>query len=124
MYQLTKPYMKSIFLFCLTLSLISCSDDEKSNFCGGLFPEKHLPWLREAIEEYEKTDFIDLEVEQGKYNSQTVFILVPCCTTCDFIAPPVYTCDGQVVDGLSPGDEAIKERKVIWKTPADGTNCW
>jgi hypothetical protein len=121
-----KPiYMKSIFLFCFTLLLISCSgDDDLSTSCGVLFPAKQIPWLRGAIDEFQKSDILDVTVEQGEYNSQTVFIITPCCLTCNFMAPPVYACDGKVVAGLNPSDENIQDRKVIWKSPADGANCW
>lgn len=118
--------MKSIFLFCLTLLLISCSDDDaKPTTCGVLFPAAQLPWLREIIDDYREADFMDITVEQGEYNSQTVFIITECCITCDLNGfPPVYTCEGEEIAGLMPYDDTITDRRVIWKTPADKASCW
>jgi hypothetical protein len=117
--------MKSIFPLCLALLLISCSgDDDKPTTCGVKSPTTQLPWLKEAIEEYNEPDFMDVSVEQGEYNSQTVFIVIPCCPTCDMLPPPVYNCEGQEIAGLASFDNDITHRKVIWKTPANKAGCW
>ena len=117
--------MKFTFLFCLALLVGACSSDgDHPNTCAVIDPIKQLPWLKAAIETYQKTNFADITVEQGEYHSQTVFIITPCCLACDIIPPPVYDCEGKEINNLSAGDEKIKDRKVIWKTPALEAECW
>lgn len=120
--------MKFTLLICLALLFVTCSDDDhRANTCSVVNPVKELDWLKEAIESY-KDGPADVSVEQGTYLFKTVFILTPCCPVCDvqdLAGPsPVYTCEGDVIDNLFPGDPGITDRKVIWKTPAMKASCW
>lgn len=120
--------MKFTLLICLALLFATCSgDDDRPNTCSVLFPVTQLDWLKEAIESYEDGP-ADITVEQGTYQSETVFIINPCCPVCSssdmMNPPPVYTCEGDTIENLYPSDAAIKDQKVIWKTPAEEAECW
>lgn len=119
--------MKFTFLFCLALLFVTCSDDN-SNTCSVDDPVNDLPWLK-AITKSSPDNPADLTVEQGTFFFRTVFITIICCPTCSSgrsmnYINSVYTCEGEAVDGLSPDSKAIKDRKVIWRTPAEEADCW
>lgn len=123
-----KQLMKLTLLICLALSFVTCSDDDdhRANTCSVIDPVTQLDWLKGAIALYDDGP-VDLMVEQGTYLFKTVFILTPCCPVCsvqNFVIPPVYTCEGVEIKDLYPNDTAIKDRNVIWKTPAEEATCW
>jgi hypothetical protein len=118
--------MRSTTLLCFVLLLGACSGDDHNpvNTCDVINPVTQLPWLKASIESYQKYNgTIDITVEQGVYQFKTVFIIIPCCPACYLVPPPVHTCEGTAIENLSPGDPAITDRKVIWKTPALKAVC-
>jgi hypothetical protein len=122
--------MKAFVVSCLApcilclLLLSTCSDDDRGNTCSVDDPARDLPWLKKAIETYQLPTSSDATIEQGTYRFRTVFIISLCCPTCRMAPLPVFTCEGVAIDNLSPADENIKGRKVIWKTDGDQAICW
>jgi hypothetical protein len=124
---LMKSFVASCLAPCLLAGLMlllsTCTDNDRNNTCAVNDPVHDLPWLKTIIETYQRSNYMDVTIEQGTYRFQTVFIIDLCCTTCYIMPPPVFTCEGVALNTLSPGDKNIKNKKVIWKTDDDEIGC-
>ncbi|MDP5157063.1 MAG: hypothetical protein NWQ07_00620 [Flaviramulus sp.] len=110
-------------LFIILLCNASCNsnnDNELNNTCNVSNPTKNISWLREAIEELERSNS-DLKlyfyVSQNTLEDETIFIFPNCCPQCSTLIP-VFNCEGTLLGYV--GDEnfensLLENDTIIWK---------
>lgn len=113
----------------LLISIISCflllgcqeyefadMEESRRTACGK--KAEDMPWLKKLLETYNAQDHACpiLQVEQGIYKKETVFLVYaggPACLTC---GAEVVDCEGETVFTCDREEEKkIKKRQLIWE---------
>lgn len=119
--------MKSIFFSLILVCIFSCEPNGIVNpevvsttACGTPNPLEEVDWLKVRIEAASGPATEDychmVEIIQGDYLGETVFIPILSGHLCDTCGNAVYNCKGEEVFVCDQEKEAkIKNKKVIWK---------
>ena len=123
--------MRGLFtLLVLTIVAFSCQKDNDDNLtttCNVSNPIEDLAWLKEQIQELEKTSLYEsgeIYILQTEHDGNTIFILGNCCTACNSVST-VYNCEGEMIGYI--GDDTfnfnlIENSTIIWK--AENSICF
>ena len=116
--------MRGLFtLLVLTIVAFSCQKDNDDNLtttCNVSNPIEDLAWLKEQIQELEKTSLYEsgeTYILQAEHDGDIIFILGNCSALCNSVSS-VYNCEGEIMGYI--GDDnfdfsLIENSPVIWK---------
>lgn len=108
---MTRKYIFSIL--AASLMLVCGCTKSLPPVCGGHDPIATLPWLKEVIDELDKSPYCS-SITRGFYNNRSIFISAVCEANINS-TPLFYDCEGELLD-LDPSEVVLEGNvELVWK---------
>jgi hypothetical protein len=108
-------YYRVLVAFILSISLISCEDDDCpvfDNTCNVSNPAVELDWLKQAINDVKEDEYSYFVM--ATYQGETVFYYGNCNPLVDYISF-IQNCNGEIIGNTNDFMGELTDITIIWK---------